>query len=157
MLVEQVCRIPIYQMFRAQDAQAEKSSPTAAPSGILPSGIFPAMPVVRQVFMSLLPQFTLLRPGKQLFKDFARMLFFYREVEERTCPSSSCPKSCQMMVHLRVWKTLRKEDMWVLPELKRDVGLGAVFSEVHERWSVVVSSVENVPRHSAVFEGYKTS
>jgi hypothetical protein len=111
MLEEQVCDIPIYQRFRAQDAQAEKSSPTAAPSGILPSGIFPAMPVVRQVFMSLLPQLTLLRPGKQLFEDFARILFFYREAEERTCPSSSCPKSSRMMVLLRVWKTLRKEDL----------------------------------------------
>ena len=67
---EQVFRIPIYQMFRAQDAQAEKSSPTAAPSGILPSGIFPAMPVVRHVSMSLLPQLTLLRP----WQPFLRIL-----------------------------------------------------------------------------------
>ena len=52
----------IYQMFRAQAAQAEKSSPTEEPAGILPSGIFPAIPVVRQVFMSKLPQLTLLSP-----------------------------------------------------------------------------------------------
>ena len=49
-------------MFRAQAAQAEKSSPTEDPAGILPSGIFPAMPVVRHVFMSKLPQLTLARP-----------------------------------------------------------------------------------------------
>ena len=53
-------------MFRAQAAQAEKSSPTEEPAGILPSGIFPAIPVVRQVFMSKLPQLTLLSPENGL-------------------------------------------------------------------------------------------
>lgn len=41
-----------------------------------------------------------------------------------------------------------------LPELKGDVGLGFVQSVVHEFRSVVVSSVENIPSHSAVFESW---